>query len=49
MTQVILWAVVDDSPLRSVKESARREHLILAQIKGELYPCAGAPIRTSGE
>jgi hypothetical protein len=40
---------VDDSPRRSVKESARREYLILAQIKGELHPCAGAPTRTSGE
>jgi hypothetical protein len=27
----------------------RREHLILARIKGELHPCAGAPTRTSGE
>ena len=26
-----------------------REHLILARIKGELYPCAGAPTRTRGE
>jgi hypothetical protein len=40
---------VGDSPRRSVKESARREHLILAWIKGELHPCAGAPTRTSGE
>jgi hypothetical protein len=38
-----------DSPRRSVKESARREHLILARIKGELHPCAGAPTRTGGE
>jgi hypothetical protein len=37
------------SPRRSVEESIRREHLILARIKGELYPCAGAPMRTSGE
>jgi hypothetical protein len=41
--------VVVDSPRWSVKESARREHLILARIKGELHPCAGAPTRTSGE
>ena len=27
----------------------RREHLILARIEGELYPCAGAPTRTRGE
>jgi hypothetical protein len=40
---------VGDSPRRSVEESARREHLILARIKGERYPCAGAPTRTSGE
>jgi hypothetical protein len=40
---------VDDSPRRSVKESTRREHLILARIKGELHPCAGAPTRTSEE
>jgi hypothetical protein len=40
---------VGDSPLRSVKELARREHLILVWIKGELHPCAGAPTRTSGE
>jgi hypothetical protein len=40
---------VGDSLQRSVKESIRREHLILAQIKRELYPCAGAPTRTSGE
>ena len=26
-----------------------REHLILARIKRELYPCAGAPTRTRGE
>ena len=38
-----------DSPSRSGKESARREHLILARIKGELHPCAGDPMRTSGE
>jgi len=44
-----LWAVVGDSPRRSVKESARREHLVLAQTKGEQDPCAGAPTRTSGE
>jgi hypothetical protein len=40
---------VGDSPRRSVKESARREHLILTWIKGELHPCAGAPTRTGGE
>jgi hypothetical protein len=49
MTQLILSAVVGDSPRRSIKESARREHLILAWIKGELHPYAGAPTRTSGE
>ena len=27
----------------------RREHLILARIKGELHPCTGAPTRTCGE
>ena len=42
-------AVVDDSPRWSVEEITRREHLILAWIKGELHPCAGAPTRTSGE
>ena len=47
LTQVV--AVLGDSPRRSVKESTRREHLILARIKGELHPCAGAPMRTSGE
>ena len=46
-TQVV--AVVGDLPRWSVKESTRREHLILAWIKGELHPCAGAPTRTSGE
>jgi hypothetical protein len=40
---------VGDSPRQSVEESARREHLILARIKEELYPCAGAPTRTSEE
>jgi hypothetical protein len=25
------------------------EHLVLARTKGEKYPCAGAPTRTSGE
>ena len=49
MTQLKLWAVVRDSPRRSVEESTHREHLILAWIKGELHPCAGAPTRTSGE
>jgi hypothetical protein len=34
MTQLILWAVVGDSPRRSVKELACREHLILIRIKG---------------
>ena len=38
-----------DSPRRSVEKSTRREHLILAQIKEELHPCMGAPMRTSGE
>ena len=38
-----------DSPKRSVKESTRREHWILARIKGELHPSVGAPTRTSGE
>ena len=44
-----LWAVLGDSPRRRVKESARREYLVLAQTKGEQGPCAGAPTRTSGE
>jgi hypothetical protein len=48
MTQVVLWAVVGDSRRQSVEESARTEHLIFAQIKGELHPCMGAPTRTSG-
>ena len=34
MTQLKLCAVVGDSPRRRVKESTRREHLILARIKG---------------
>ena len=38
-----------DSLRWSVKESTHREHLILARIKGELHPCAGAPTRTNGE
>ena len=38
-----------DSPRWSVEESTRREHLIFARIKGELHPCTGAPMRTSGE
>ena len=49
MTQLKLGAVVGDSPRRSVEESTHRENLILARIKGELHPCAGAPTRTSGE
>ena len=49
MTQLKLWAVVDDSPRRSVEESIHREHLILARINGELHPYVGAPMRTSGE
>ena len=49
MTQVMVLAVVDDSPRRSVEESVRREHLILKRVKGELHPCAGAPTRTCGE
>ena len=49
MTQLKLSAVVGDSPRRSIEESTRGEHLILARIKGELHPCAGAPTRTSGE
>jgi hypothetical protein len=48
MTQAKLWSVVGDSPSRSGKESARREHLVLARTKGERYPCAGAPTRTRG-
>jgi len=44
-----LRAVLGDSPQRSVKESARREHLVLARTKGEQDPCAGDPTRTSGE
>ena len=34
MTQLKLWVVVGDSPRRSVEESTRREHLILAWIMG---------------
>ena len=34
---------------RCVEESARREHLVLARTKGELHPCVGARMRTSGE
>ena len=34
ITQLKLWAIVGDSPRRSVEESAHREHLILARIKG---------------
>jgi hypothetical protein len=49
MTQVILWAVVDDSSRYSIEESAHRERLILTWIKGELHPCASAPTRTSRE
>jgi hypothetical protein len=41
--------VVGDSSRWNVKESAHKEHLILARIKRELHPCAGAPTRTSGE
>jgi hypothetical protein len=39
MTQVILWAVVGESPRRSVEELARREHLIFVRIKEELHHC----------
>jgi hypothetical protein len=39
----LMSGFLGDSPRRSVEESARREHLILVRIKGELYPCAGAP------
>ena len=46
-TQVV--SGVGDSPRWSVEGSTRREHLILAWIKGELHPCVGAPTRTSGE
>jgi hypothetical protein len=49
MTQVILRAVVGDSPRWSVEELVHREHLILLRIKGELHPCVGALMRTSGE
>ena len=49
VTQLKLWAALGDSPRWSVEESTHREHLILARIKGELHPCAGAPTRTSGE
>ena len=38
-----------DSPQWSIKESARREHLVLTRAKGEQDPCVGAPTRTSGE
>ena len=38
-----------DDPTQVVKESTRREHLILAWIKGELHPYAGAPTSTSRE
>jgi hypothetical protein len=31
------------------KEVSVKEHLILARIKGELHPYAGAIARTSGE
>ena len=38
-----------DSPRWSFKESARREHFVVAWTKGEQDPYAGAPTRTSGE
>jgi hypothetical protein len=40
---------VGDSPHRSDKESAYREHSVLAPIEGELYPYVDAPTRISGE
>jgi len=40
---------VVNSPRRSVKESAHREHLVLARTKGEQGLCTGAPTRTSAE
>ena len=49
MARVKLVSGLGDSPRRSVEESARREHLVLARTKGEQDPCAGAPTRTSGE
>jgi hypothetical protein len=45
----MLYMVVSDSPHGRGKESAHSEHLVLASTKGELYPCTGAPMRTSGE
>ena len=48
-TDRTLVPVLPDVGAESVEESTRREHLILAWIKGELHLCAGAPTRTSGE
>jgi hypothetical protein len=41
--------IVGDPPRRSGKGSPYSEHLVLARIKGERYPCAGAPMRTREE
>jgi len=49
MIQLILCAVLGDSPHRSDEESVHREHLILVRIKGELHPCTGVLTRTIGE
>jgi hypothetical protein len=38
MIQVIVCAVVGDSPRQSDEESYHREYLILAWIKGKLHP-----------
>jgi hypothetical protein len=38
-----------DPPRPSDKGSPHSEHLVLAWIKGERYPCAGAPTRTREE
>ena len=37
-----------DSLCLSDDESACREHVVVATIKEELYPCVGALMRTSG-
>ena len=49
MIQVIVCAVVGDSPRQSDEESYHREYLILAWIKGKLHPYVGASTSTSGE
>lgn len=47
--QLMVQTVVSDSLCQSSKESTHRDHLILARIKKDQYPCTGAPTRTSGE